>query len=279
MQQRRTNEPTPRSTVTSFPLARQNGRTIDRASTDECVSPSQTSANNVRKQCPGRQNGRLERIGRLRTVHRRFRRHTVSETGGFPPHTDGQGCEGLFSHLPTSFVSTPRQHFSRLHTPSPSSVPWLGRPALSLRARLPTAHPFHETATAAASCAQTPAVRRTADRSHGKDVRRCRRPSRQPFVGRSVPRRDFCRRGVHGPWPRTLGRVFRSSDRKYVFCLKRSREALCCRPSGQALRAGIDFFRFPYTQLTFCVCTLAFFSNASVRVMCRRACIYTVKDL
>jgi len=87
--------------VTSFPLARQNGRTIDRATTDECVSPSQTSANNVRKQCPRRQNRRLERAGRLRTGHRRFRRHTVSETGGFPPHTDGQGCEGLFSHLPT----------------------------------------------------------------------------------------------------------------------------------------------------------------------------------
>jgi len=58
--------------VTSFPLARQNGRTIDRATTDERVSPSQTSANNVRKQCPRRQNGRLERAGRLRTGHRRF---------------------------------------------------------------------------------------------------------------------------------------------------------------------------------------------------------------
>lgn len=86
--------------MTSFPLARQNGRTIDRASTDERVSPSQTSANNVQKQCPRRQIGRLERAGRHRTGHRRFRRHTVSETGGFPPHTDGQGCEGLFSHLP-----------------------------------------------------------------------------------------------------------------------------------------------------------------------------------
>lgn len=86
--------------MTSFPLARQNGRTIDRATTDERVSPSQTSANNVQKQCPRRQNGRLERAGRLRTGHRRFRRHTVSKTSGFPPHTDGQGCEGLFSHLP-----------------------------------------------------------------------------------------------------------------------------------------------------------------------------------
>lgn len=100
VRQRQTNVRTLCPRVTSFPLARQNGRTIDRASTDEHFSPSQTSANNVRKQCPRRQNGRLERAGRLRTGHRRFRRHTVSETGSFPPYTDGQGCEGLFSHLP-----------------------------------------------------------------------------------------------------------------------------------------------------------------------------------
>jgi len=105
--------------VTSFPLARQNGRTIDRATTDERVSPSQTSANNVQKQCPRRQNGRLERAGHLRTGHRRFRRHTVSKTGGFPPHSDGQGCEGLFSHLPAVRLLScgGGVTFSRLHTP------------------------------------------------------------------------------------------------------------------------------------------------------------------
>lgn len=162
--------------VTSFPLARQNGRTIDRASTDERVSPSQTSANNVQKQCPRRQNGRLERVGRLRTGHRRFRRHTVSKTGGFPPHTDGQGCEGLFSHLPAVLLLSCGggvTFFPSTHpcTHSPAS-PYAPR---SLRARLPTAHPFHSRSpgpqtAATAATAEYAARLKMSDARHGQPV-------------------------------------------------------------------------------------------------------------
>lgn len=207
--------------MTSFPLARQNGRTIDRASTDERVSPSQTSANNVQKQCPRRQIGRLERAGRLRTGHRRFPRHTVSETGGFPPHTDGQGCEGLFSHLPTV-------HRCRVaaYTFFPSAHP------CSLRRRCVL--PFPARPSPDGSPVPRPAGRRT----RARNAPGPRRPSRAS-VSHGDKMSDA--RVASTPfWPTCRGRPTHASRLPSVHA------RLPCVVRGLLPVRRSDFFEFPF---------------------------------